>query len=184
MLPLKKFFIAIPVIGIAFLYSCSSNIKYPQYSTQNVEQNRVIVKRTKPKTEYYNPKTRKGISYLKLGRCKKAINYFSHLKGFLPQYCLLVSYGYCGRLKKAKSEFSRLENRDINNRWQARIYAAFGFILMTEKQNVFRDYLTVAYAYDEKNRLARELMLKKHLSPLDKKRYFNRLFDWCGSYDK
>ncbi len=184
MLPLKKFFTAVLFIGAAFLYSCSSSIKYPQYSTQNVEQNKVIVKHAKPKTEYYNPKTQRGVSYLKLGRCKKAINYFGSLDGFLPQYCLLVSYGYCGAFKKAKREFSKLENRDINNKWQARVYATFGFILMIEKKSVFRDYLTVAYAYDEKNRLARELMLKKHLSLLDKKRYFNRLLDWCGSYDK
>lgn len=102
----------------------------------------------------------------------------------MPQYCLLVSYGYCGLFKKAKSEFSKLENRDINNKWQARVYAAFGFILMIEKRSVFRDYLTVAYAYDTNNTLAKELMLKKELSPLDKKRCFGTLLDWCGGYDK
>ncbi len=177
--PFKKLYLAILIFGIAVLSSCSNNIKYPTYKTKNTRNSSKLTEVKKQKPVYYNSKTYKGVLYLKLHKCNKAINYFSSLSGFLPRYCLLVSYGYCSMYKKAKGEFAKLENLNIDNEWQAKVYATYGLILMSEKKGLYRDYLTVAYAYDEGNKLARELMLKKSLSINDKKRYYNEIFGWC-----
>ncbi len=171
-------------IGIvAFLYSCSSNIKYPQYSRIPSKQH-IIHTHKQPKTTYYNKKTFKGIRYLKLHKCKKAINYFRSLgSGFVPEYCLLVSYGYCCKFKKAKAMFEKIENRNINNMWQSRIYTTFGLLLMINKQKIYRDYLTVAYAYNANNKLARILLTKKYVSRNNREAYFDKLFTWCLNND-
>ncbi len=182
----KNILRAILVTGIALLYSCSGNIKYPSYIVKSPNNNvaqKQIVKTTKQTV--FNSKTNRGVSYLKKHECKQAISYFYAIKdSFLSKYCLLVSYGYCSMFKKAKETFGELASKNVNSKWESKLYATFGFISMINKKPTFRDYLTVAYAYDENNKLARELMFKKRISLEDKKRYFNKLFVWCKNGDR
>lgn len=162
------------------LYSCSGGgVKYPHYKISEPTVHKIQTKK------YNNKNIKTGLNYLRLKQCKRAIEYFRHLNSdFITNYCLSASYGYCGMYKQSENMLSKIEDRAKNRRWKARVYASLGLVYMLNKKSGFRDYLTIAYAYDDNNRLAKSLMFKQSIDKTEKGRYFDMIFSWCNEDDK
>ncbi len=177
-MPDKKLYGFLLLFAAVLIYSCTSNIKYPEYKSGSSYKPTPSIHKKSKKAEI---KTNSGIYYLKIHQCRKAVNYFRSLRSsFAADYCIFSAYGYCSMYKKAKMMFEKLENENVSNMWLSRLYAAFGFFSMINNKGMYRDYLTIAYAYDGNNKLARSLMLKRKINDLDRKKYFNTILDWCG----
>ncbi len=170
-----RFRIALLFIVSIFVYSCTGEVKYPVY-----------VKRAHPALKKQRVQARqvrglkRGVVLLKRGRCREAIEFFHTCPSFRGRYCLMVAYGYCGYVGRAKRLFGKLEERSRSNLWEGRLYATMGFFLMLKGSSSYRDYLAVAYAYDSNNRLALDLMRRNIIGRHDRKLYFEKLFKWCS----
>ncbi len=163
------------------LYSCSGvGVKYPHYKSS-----KSVVHKIQTKEHGGNGDIKTGLNYLKLKKCNMAIEYFRHLNNdFITNYCLAVSYGYCRMYKQSENLLSKIEDKTNSSRWKARVYASLGLVYMLNGKSGFRDYLTIAYAYDDNNRLAKSLMFKQDVDKTEKDRYFDIIFSWCGENDK
>ncbi len=165
------------LVLFGFIYSCTTGVKYPSY--------RIAPSATSLKSAPRSGSVKReggfvrGISLLKHGRCAEAIAFFKRYSSFRGRYCLMVAYGYCGDIARAKRVFGTLEGKATSNRWEGRLYATMGFFLMLDRLPTYRDYLAVAYAYDASNPLALALMRKPRIRSSDKRLYFNRIFSWC-----
>ena len=185
MLNKTKLFFA--TIVFLFLYGCSSGyIKYPSYIFTHQEAKTEKIKEKPCINKEELLVFEKGIKYLEVNRCDDAIKYFNGLpKNFKSEYSLAVSYAYCSKIAKAQSLLKRIEPIAIDNIWHSRVYALMSVVDLLYKKKLFKDYATIAYAYDANNRLASVLMFKKNkkITPTERERYFNTIFLWCKEFD-
>ena len=179
-----KFFV---VAILLFLYGCSGGyVKYPSYIFSHHNKTKSLQENHRINTITETLVFEKGIKYLEVNRCDDAIRYFNGLpKNFKSEYSLAVSYAYCSKIAKAQSLLKKIEPIAINNIWHSRVYALMSVVDLLYKKKLFKDYATIAYAYDANNRLASVLMFKKNkkITPTERERYFDTIFMWCKEFD-
>ena len=180
-MPSRKLFYLFLGFVILFVYSCSGGyVKYPSYFSYK-KTTQTYPKESKQNIEIFS----KGIGYLEANRCDDAVNYFKNMKGFKADYCLAVSYAYCSKLQSSNLLLKKIEPKSIDSIWHSRVYALMSLVDFLHSKKLFKDYATIAYAYDANDKLASILMFKKtkKLSFAEKEKYFNMVFDWCKEFD-
>jgi hypothetical protein len=168
---------------IILMYSCSGGyVKYPSYFYEGNDKNVSSVEANKNKTVVINDIFNKALKYIKANRCDDAIGYLGGLKqSFCRDFCLAVAYSYCSKPKKSLSLLKKIEPEAEDSIWRSRVYALMSLDDIISIKKLYKDYATIAYAYDAKNRLASILMFKRNggLSETKRLRYFDMVLSWC-----
>ncbi|WP_148226548.1 hypothetical protein [Hippea maritima] len=92
------------------------------------------------------------------------------------------NYGICyavkdisiGRLNRAEIRLKSLENSNLTNKEYAQVYSLLSLVRF-RKHLGYKDYAEIAYAYNEKNKLARYMLKRKPLFEMALK----IAKDWC-----
>ncbi len=148
------------VLLVLILASCSEQgVKYPAPSAlKNIQT-----------TPIHNPKRIKSgrrrvvVSKPAFKNTAEAIRFYSSKSDTNSQVCVAVYYLKAGKVYKAKSIVSSLEKKNLSFKDYSKVYAIAGLIRFKEKKN-YRDYFELAYAYDEKNSVAKYMLSSKSKS--------------------
>ncbi|WP_022669816.1 hypothetical protein [Hippea alviniae] len=152
---LYNFLILLVVFALA---SCSGQgVKYPAPSALRTHKTKPIYKQTE------KPKPKPVVKESEFKSVSEAIRFYS-LKGDInSQICLAVYYLKAGKIYKARSIVSSLEKKSLSFKEYAKVYAIAGLIRFKEKKGS-KDYFELAYAYDEKNSVAKYMLSSKSKS--------------------